>query len=391
MNFLILFFKYLLGTLTLELHGEFCERFLNILAANKITFWNVLKKKDKFYIEIYKKDILKIKKLRRKTLVKVKIKNKKGAFKIFRRYKYRYGVLVGGFCVFLILNYMSNRTWLIKVNGNNINSETEILSALNDLGVYCGIKTNKINTDILKQRLILSFDNISWASINKQASVLEVNIKEYENEKPNYQEPSNIVALCDGIISEIKVNIGSCEVKLGQTVKKGQLLVSGIISDSGSNSAVHSTGEIYAFVPENFTTEIEKYNNEKVYLDNEIKKRKLEIFNFNFPLFLNLPNGTCDTVVVSKNISFFKRVLPIKVITTTYKPYKNEVSTVLSNQVLNIAEERLKEKMKNENAKNFEILSCKVTEKEESFVYSAKIRKTINIAQQEILKINDEQ
>ncbi len=390
MNVYLLLLKYILGSLKLKLHGEFCERFLNLLASNNISFWNVQKKKSNFYIEVYKKDILKIKKLRRKTLVHINIVEKNGAFKIFNKYKGRYGIIAGAISFLLIINFMSNRTWVIKVTGNVKNSEAEIIYALENLGVSAGIKTNKINTDILKQRLILNLDNVSWASLNKQSSVLEVNIKEYDEEKPNYDEPCNIIALCDGIISEIKVNIGLCEVKSGQTVKAGQLLVSGIISDSGSNKAVHSIGEIYAFVPDTFKTEINKTGKRKAFTGDLIKKNTVEIFNFKLPLFLNSPKNNVDIETKTKNVTFFKRQLPIKIHTKVYKPYKNEEFIVLSSEVLSIAEERLKLKMEEENAKNYEIISCDVRETENSYVYTAKIRKTIDIAKQENLKINDE-
>ncbi len=382
--------KYLLGTIRLELKGEFCERFLNILAVNKIMFWSVYKRKDAFYIQIYKKDLLKVKKLRRKTLIKIKIVKKFGAFKLAHKYKNRYGILVGAVCFILILNFMSNRTWVFKITGNIENKESEIIATLNELGVYIGIKTKDINTDVLKQRLILSYDNLSWASLNKQASVLEVNLKEYDSQTLNEEEPCNIVALTDGIIAEVKVNMGLAEVKTGQTVKKGQLLVSGIISDSGNKKAVRAAAEIYAFVPDVFKTEILKQDNIKIYSEDVIKKRTVEVFGIKLPLFLNIPKTDCDIEKSVNNVKFFKKQLPIRIHTTTYKPYKTKQIEIVTNEVLNIAEERLKAEMDILKVKNYEIISCDVVETEKSFIYSARIRKTIDIAQTQKLKIIDE-
>ena len=72
------------------------------------------------------------------------------------------------------------------------------------------------------------------------------------------------------------------------------------------------------------------------------------------------------------------------------KSYKIEKYSVLSNEVLTLAEEQLRIKMEEEKAKNYEVISCNVQETKNSYIYTAKIRKTINIAKQENLKINDE-
>jgi hypothetical protein len=127
-----------------------------------------------------------------------------------------------------------------------------------------------------------------------------------------------------------------------------------------------------------------------VYANEQIHKNTVEIFNFELPLFLSVPKENCDIELKTKNLCFYKRQLPIKVRTSVYKPYVNEKYSVMPNEVLSVGEERLKVKMSEQNAKNYEIISCNVQENENSYIYTAKIRKTIDIAKKEILKINEE-
>ena len=58
MNVFIVLYRYFLGTLKIKISGDFAERFFNVLAADRIRFWNIEKKNDYFYVCILKKDML---------------------------------------------------------------------------------------------------------------------------------------------------------------------------------------------------------------------------------------------------------------------------------------------------------------------------------------------
>ena len=64
---------FLMGTVRLKLTGDYCERLINILAANNISFWDFRKVGKSYCLTILKKDIFKIRFLSRNTFVKIKI------------------------------------------------------------------------------------------------------------------------------------------------------------------------------------------------------------------------------------------------------------------------------------------------------------------------------
>ena len=285
MNILTRLFLFLMGTLTLRLEGEYCERLLNVMASNNISFWKPLKKDDGIHITVLKKDFLKIRKFRRNTGVKIKIIKKKGLPLLIGRYKHRYGIALG-FIIFIVaLNLMSGRMWMIRVYGNIEISEKEINNYFESEGVYKGIPMKNIDSDILKQRIILSFDNIAWASVNKQGSVIEVNITEFTSEYSD-ETPCNIVSGYDAVIKKVNVSKGSVGVKIGDTVAKNQLLVSGVVNYGAGNSFVHPRGEIIGEIHLKKIISIKKLQETALPTGESTKRLSLDIMGLKIPLYL---------------------------------------------------------------------------------------------------------
>ena len=137
---------------------------------------------------------------------------------------------------------------MIKVNGNETIPAEKIGEVLSQKGVSSGIKRTKITSDILKQELILAFDNISWDSLNVEGSVLNVNIKEFVPPQ-DIKSPCNIISTSDAIIKKVDVSSGYSLIKIGDTVYSGQLLVSGVVGEK-QTVFVHSNGKIFGEVKE---------------------------------------------------------------------------------------------------------------------------------------------
>ena len=148
--------------------------------------------------------------------------------------------------------------WDINVTGQEGLSEKEILKTLEGYGLYMGSYIPNINTARLENELVIDTDELSYASINLRGTVAEVVVRERkERDVENISVPSNLVASCDGQIEAIEVRGGVPTVKKGQIVKKGQLLVSGVIdSRAVGYRLVRARGEVYARISRSFTAEI---------------------------------------------------------------------------------------------------------------------------------------
>lgn len=368
MNIISRVFLYLLGTLRLKLSGEYCERLLNVMASHNISFWQPFKKKSDFYITVLRKDIKKIKGLRRNTGVKIKITEKRGFPLIVNKYKYRYGLIVGIILFIVSLNLLSSQMWMIKVNGNANISETQIVDFFQSLGIHRGISMAKIDSDILKQQLILSFDNIAWASVNKQGSVIEVNITEFSSQKES-DAPCNIVSEYDAIIKKINVSKGSVNVKIGDTVTKNQILVSGIVNYGAGNNFVHSSGEVIAEIRPTVKINIKKIQ-EVLNPTNEVRlRRTIDIMGQKIPLYLGEIHGDYKVNKTYKYAKIFGGKIPIIIYKDEYSFVNKSYINISVEEAQKLANEQLTDSLVKNGAYDIKITDTKVTETEKEYQF----------------------
>ncbi len=137
-----------------------------------------------------------------------------------------------GFLFFLILlAVMSSFVWEISFQGQSTYTKETLLKAVNEMGVHRGMKRSRLFCDDIEKSIRERYSDISWVSAEEKGSHLVISIKEAEKLVPRQseQKPCHLVAPRDGIVREISVNRGLAAVKKGQKVKKGQILINGIV------------------------------------------------------------------------------------------------------------------------------------------------------------------
>jgi len=160
-------------------------------------------------------------------------------------------MLAVGMVLFLMIIYgFSSFIWSVEVQGTESVNPQKLLNELESLGVKPGVFKPNIDTMSIENQLIIDLPEISWASLELRGSRAILRVKESVLPPPiiDKDTPCNIVAAKDGIIDKMIVLDGQAVAKEGQTVRKGQLLVSGIIdhSDTIGVRYVHSMGQIIA-------------------------------------------------------------------------------------------------------------------------------------------------
>ena len=158
-------------------------------------------------------------------------------------------VLIFGMALMIALTlFFPTRILFVSVSGNERISEREILEAAISSGVYFGVSRSEIRSEIVKNQMVSKLPELKWVGVNTAGCVAQISVRERaatEN-KTDDTVPGNIIAACDGVISEMTVTKGDPVCRVGQAVTKGELLVSGY-SDCGR--CVYITGadaEIYA-------------------------------------------------------------------------------------------------------------------------------------------------
>jgi len=164
-------------------------------------------------------------------------------------YKRRLGLYIGAFIFVLITWYFSNILWSVDVVGNKEISAVEIKEILSECGVREGMFIKNIDNDKVRVSVLERSKDIAWISVNVKGMRAEVVVAEAARapEKEDSNGYAHIVASCDGMITGIVVERGKPMVAIGDTVKKGEMLVSGIIEErDGDISLVKAKARVYA-------------------------------------------------------------------------------------------------------------------------------------------------
>ena len=315
---------YLNGFVNIHVEGYFIERFINMCRIQKIYLWNIAKKNDIYLtVNIGLKDFKKIRKIAKKTKCKVGIDRKKGVPFFLHKYKKRKFFLAMFLIIILdFILYLSEFIWNIdnKYNRSLIITEDEILSSLNENGLYIGESKRDIDIKEIVNNIRLARSDIAWIGIELKGTNAIVEVVEAE-EKPEIiaqDEYCNIVSDKEGKIVKINANTGTAMgTKPGDVVKEGTLLIGGWMEGKYTGTRfVRATGEIEAVV---WYTEKETVNFKETKVEktgNMEKKYAININNFRINLYKRLSNfERYDTIYATKKLKLFSNFyIPVELI-----------------------------------------------------------------------------
>ncbi len=358
--------RFILGYLTIKIHGEYGEQILNRTAANGISIWNLHYKNGCILGNISAENFCKLRTLKRGIKCKIKIVKKHGYIFRIKKYKKRVGFVSGVAIFSAILVFLSNFVWIINVEGNSNLSTEEIISSCNKIGINEGVLKKKVNNKYDSQRLQLTQSGIAWCSLNLEGSVLTVNLSETAiSDKEQRQNPSNLKAAFEGKIKKIDITSGDAVVKVGDTVSKGDLLVSGVKQNLSSTLFVHSEGVVIAETKRTFSAKGEFAQTTQQMTGDIIKRFTIDFFNLKIPLYLGNIKQQHSYHTDIKNLTLFDKEIPIKIACEKYEICKG--TTVIYEK--SVLEEMLYTDIKKQ-VKGFEFLNA--TEGEKEFTYTDK-------------------
>ena len=141
MIFLIIF-RYIFGYVRFKISSDYPEKAINIIKNAGITIWNIRKNGNDISANVWYRDYKKILNLCFTKNSVITIVAKRGIIFSLQKYKMRYGFLLGAVLFMISLFILPEYVWNINIYGNKDIKTNQILSALNELGVYEGAKIN---------------------------------------------------------------------------------------------------------------------------------------------------------------------------------------------------------------------------------------------------------
>lgn len=134
--------------------------------------------------------------------------------------------------IFLMLIVVNSKfIWKISVDGNYSYTSKQIIEYVNKNKIKEGMLKNKIDCSNLEKNIRKTYNDISWVCAEIKGTNLIIHIKEnYITEISAIEKkPYNIVANKDAEIKSILVRKGQGNVKVGDKIKKGDVLISGLV------------------------------------------------------------------------------------------------------------------------------------------------------------------
>ena len=139
--------------------------------------------------------------------------------------------------------------WRIEVVGNSALTDAEVLRCAAQCGVRIGAYWPDMDADDIRSRVLLAEDRLGWLGIAVRGSTATVQVLERTEPPEIYAEsrPADVVAAKTGVVSSVSVQNGKSAVSRGETVIKGEVLISGTVDSlSRPDRTVHALGEVQA-------------------------------------------------------------------------------------------------------------------------------------------------
>lgn len=328
MRFLTLLgiWNYLRGYVIIIVEGFFTEKFINICTRRQIPLWDVRVQGEKTRtMRMSIRGFKLIRSIARKAKCRVRLLKKAGLPFVFNKYRRRKAFFAGAALFFVLIMVLSSFIWSVEITGLKTLQRAELEEALARNGIRTGVLKYRVNTDSAVSAMMLEMKKLAWISIVVRGTKVKVDLRE-RKEMPVIVPrhiPCDVIAAKDGIISQVIATGGIEAVSVGDTVQRGQVLISGNIPLKGEKAGYklsHAMGSVsartwYEDEAPVITSQIERLKTGKI-----INDHALVLFSWKLDI-LHKKNkfNTYSVSEIRKKLSIGEDlVFPIELVTIRY-------------------------------------------------------------------------
>lgn len=269
------FLLSLRGYVLVEVRGGRLEQLVNVLTEKRMSVWDI-RIVDETHAELYivLKDFFRLRPILKETGCRVHVRKRHGAPFLLDKLEKR-KIFVLGIIGFVIGLYMlSSVIWQVRVEGNERISTQQVLEAAKEQGIYkLQWKYRLKNTDVMSRAMQGQLPGTAWVGVEVHGTHIVIKIVEATvPDKQPLLSPRHLVASKSGMITYILAEKGRPLVKTNTYVKKGDILISGILGDDVNRQTVVASGEVRGLVWYTPKVEVPLTQQYKVYTG-EVKER----------------------------------------------------------------------------------------------------------------------
>lgn len=333
-NLLLLrLWNYLRGYVIIVVNGYFVEKFMNVCTHRQIFLWDIRRRSvDTLTMKISIAGFRLLRPVAKKTGCRVRVVKKRGLPFILNRYRKRKTFLVGAFLFILLIYAMTSFVWSVDISGNKKLETVFITELLDSCDIKPGVLKYTVDTEKAISYMMLNVKELSWVSINVHGTRVKVQVREgiVPPSLVPKDEPCNVIASKDGIISYIVAEEGYEAVQVGDTVQKGQVLISGKIpvkNEKDKYRITHAMGTVKARTWYEAVQPVVTENIEKVRTNRVLNNYTLVFFSKKIGLFHRKADfESSEMEEIINKVEIGDLVFPFEIITERF--YENKTVTV---------------------------------------------------------------
>jgi len=336
------------------------DRFLTNLYKLNIDIFNVnVVNFKEVIVEIYEKDINKIKKL--SILNKIDVIDYKGKIKSKKKILFNKTLLFSLFIGLIFLYFLSNIIFSIEVVHTSSEVRNFIMEELKENGNHkLQFRKNFDKISKLKNKILENNkDVLEWLEIERVGTKYVVKLEERKiNSISSNYKNQDIVSTHDAVIKKIIAKSGVKVKEVNEYVKKGDTVISGTIYlNEEIKEITKALGEIYGEVWYKISVEYPIIKEYEFETGNKKEVISVNFFNKNFIIFNNNPYKSTK---VKRKYILKNNILPISISKDTIYELKSYSGIYVEGEAVINAKDYARRKIE-ETLKNDEyIISEKV-------------------------------
>lgn len=364
------------GELEVTATGLSPEKLLNLAAKNHISLSGVRRLSyTQLCFNIGPADYNRLKKLLPEGRYKLNIGSSRGLSLMLYAFRARYCLIAGIIISIVLAFFASSRIWFVKVRGCEKVSEENVLQLLESYGLKSGASVSGEELDEMEKRLMQDISDISWVGISRRGVNIYAYIKESSElpESTPIDKPADVIALKDGVVEKVTVLQGRAVVTQGQTVRAGDVLISGeLIYQDLPYQYIYALGDVQARIWYSGERKISLVQSETVRTGNTAVVRTMRIFGQDIPLDGENPFASYE--VESREQDVMNLGIPVTIITQTYYETEEREYSITQEEALELGKSDLEQELSAQIPQDAEILrtqsSVKAAEGENAVIVS---------------------
>ena len=304
------------GYMKVQVSGRGIERLINKMLKEGIQIWNAKNMGTEvvvFYMKL--QDVPNLRNAVRNTGCKVSFLERKGGPFFALKLKKYSGLVVGVMMFFIIIFFLSNMIWDIKIDGASPAVEHQVKKELDKMNIKVGkLRFTVGDMEDIQKDLSERVPAITWIGVQLEGTTFHFQVVEKKQPKKNNADLYvNLVSAKKATIVQTMVERGQGLVEKHQVVNKGQLLVSGFIGKEDNQKFVGAKGKVMAEAWYKTSVEVPLETNLSVFNGDAKNKYSLSFGKIEIPIW-GFGQHNFKEFEVEENLKpfmFFKWELPI--------------------------------------------------------------------------------